>query len=314
MYMDTWTSGIGDISWSVATISRPDGTRVEYTVSGSGGPAVLLIQGVGVIGEGWRPQIDALSDRFRVVAFDNRGIGRSALAAGAPVTIQAMAEDALAIMDAERIERFHVVGHSMGGLIAQQLALMVPRRVRSLSLLCTFATGKQGARLTTDTLLTALRTRIGTRRMRRNAFVELVMPRAYLAGVDRAELAERLRPLFGHDLADQPAIVMRQLRAMSRYDALGSLHLLASIPTIVVSAAEDRIALPPYGRAVAAAIPGARFSVVPDAGHGVTIHRARLINDLLAAHFQYADDRPRTPPPTLRPTPTRGIALRFRRL
>ena len=153
-----------------------------------------------------------------------------------------MAEDALAIMDAEKIERFHVVGHSMGGVIAQALALRAPERVCSLALLCTFARGSDGSKVTLPMLMTALRMRIGTRAMRRNAFLELIMPERYLREVDRAALAARLAPLFGHDLAEQPSIVMKQLRAMSAYDAGASLSRLAHIPTLVVSAAEDRIA------------------------------------------------------------------------
>ena len=259
------------------------GARLSYLRSGTG-PAVLLIQGVGVVGEGWRPQIDELGARFDMLAFDNRGIGLSE-ARQAELTIEAMASDALAIMDAEKIDRFHVVGHSMGGLIAQEVALTAPQRTLSLALLCTFAHGKQGSRPTLGMLGTALRTRIGTRNARRNAFLELVMPPSYLKTVDRMQLAHDLKPFFGHDLADQPPIVMKQLRAMSKYDAGARLAALASIRTLVVSAAGDRIALPAYGRELAAAIPGARLVEIADAGHGVTIQRAPEVNALLADHF-----------------------------
>ncbi len=111
------------------------------------------------------------------------------------------------------------------------------------------------------------------------------MPPAYLATVDRRRLAEDLRPFFGHDLADQPPIVGKQLRAMSKYDAGARLAQLASIRTLVASAAGDRIAPPAYGRALAAAIPGSRLVEIPDAGHGVTIQRAQTINALLSEHF-----------------------------
>ncbi len=262
------------------------GALVQYQRTGRG-PAVLLIQGVGVIGEGWRPQIDALSDRFTLIAIDNRGIGASRILGGR-LTIEDMAADALAIMDAEGISRCHVAGHSMGGVIAQELALSAPERVASLTLLCTFVRGKDGARMSPGMLLTALRMRVGTRAMRRNAFMELVMPARYLQQVDGVELAERLGRLFGRDLADQPSIVMKQLRAMSRYDASSRLSRLAHIPTLVVSAREDRIAPPSQGRAIAAAIPGSRYVEVADAGHGVPIQRAEDINNLLVGHFARA--------------------------
>jgi pimeloyl-ACP methyl ester carboxylesterase len=259
------------------------GARLSYLRSGSG-PAVLLIQGVGVVGEGWRPQIDELGARFDLLAFDNRGIGLSEAGQG-ELTIEAMASDALAIVDQEKIDRFHLVGHSMGGLIAQEVALRAPERISSLALLCTFANGKQGSRPTLGMLGTAIRTRFGTRNARRNAFLELVMPAPYLKTIDRAQLAHDLKPFFGHDLADQPPIVMKQLRAMSKYDAGARLAELASIRTLVGSAAGDRIALPAYGRALAAAIPGSRFVEIPEAGHGVTIQRASVINALLSEHF-----------------------------
>lgn len=263
------------------------GAAIHYTRSGSG-PAVLLVQGVGAIGNTWKPQIEGLSGRYTVVAFDNRGIGRSRILDGR-VSIDDMAADALALLDALGLERVHVAGHSMGGVIAQALALRAPARVRSLAFLCTFARGQDGAKMTLPMFVTAMRMRIGTRAMRRNAFLGLIMPERYLRQTDRAELAGVLQPLFGHDLAEQPPIAMTQLRAMSRYDASGRLGELAQIPTLVVSAADDRVAPPANGRALAGAIPGARYVELSDSGHGVTIHRADEINALLAAHFAAAD-------------------------
>ena len=82
---------------------------------------------------------------------------------------------------------------------------------------------------------------------------------------------------------------MRQLRAMARYDASARLVELARIPTLVVSAAQDHIARPWTGRALAAAVPGARYVEVPDAGHAVPIHAADEINSLLEQHFARAE-------------------------
>ena len=140
-------------------------------------------------------------------------------------------------------------------------------------------------------LVTALRSRIGTRRMRRHAFVELVMPPAYLAGIDRDVLCANLQGLFGRDLADQPPIVMRQLRAMARFDVSGKLAALAAIPTLVLSAEHDRIARPAYGRALAAAIPGSTYVEFKGAGHAVPIQCAGEINAILARHLESASVR-----------------------
>lgn len=263
-----------------------DGATIAYLREGQG-PPVLCLQGVGLDGRGWRPQVDELSRRFSLICPDNRGIGGSVTRG--PISIEAMAADALAVLDAEGVPRAHVVGHSMGGIIAQQVALAAPHRVKSLALLCTFASGAQGARITLPMLLIGLRTRLGTRRMRRHAFLELVMPHARLREADLDALANELAPIFGHDLADQPSIAMAQLSAMKRYDARGRLGSLDGTPTLVVSAAEDRIALPVFGRELAACIPGAVYKELSGAAHGATIHDAATVNRLLDEHWTSAE-------------------------
>jgi len=267
------------------------GARLAYQISGSG-PAVLMIQGIGLVGNGWRPQVQGLADRYRILTFDNRGIGDSQLLSGGVIDMAALAADAVAVADAAGADRFHLVGHSMGGVIAQAVALAAPDRVKSLALLCTFAHGREAARVTPGLILTMLRMRLGTRPMRRAAFLSLVMPPLALSELDpaaRARYAEELHPLFGHDLAEQPPIVMKQLRATARYDAYPRLCELARIPTLVVAGRHDRIARPAYGRALAAAIPGARYLEVEDGGHGLTIQLAARTNTLLAEHFAGVD-------------------------
>src|SRR5579871_435843 len=102
-----------------------------YEVTGKGVP-LLFIQGIGVIGAGWGPQTEALCAEYQCLTFDNRGIGKSATSA--PIlTVEQMSSDALALMDAQGWKSAHVIGHSMGGMIAQQLALTAPERVKSLS-------------------------------------------------------------------------------------------------------------------------------------------------------------------------------------
>jgi len=263
------------------------GCPLACNVRGDGPPA-LLIQGVGVHGDGWRPQVDELAARYRCLTFDNRGMNRSQ-PIGVPLSIEQMAEDALVLMDAQGWESAHVVGHSMGGLIAQHLALSVRKRVRSLSLLCTFARGRDVTRPSLWMIWTGLRTRIGTRRQRRHAFLKLVSSPKTLAKSDRDALAERLAPIFGHDLADQPPVAMKQLSAMGRYDATPRLGGLAGLPTLVVSASHDRIARREFGRALATGVPGARYIEIADASHGVPIERPEQINRLLLEHFAQSE-------------------------
>lgn len=271
----------------VQNVTESRGCRLAFDVRGSG-TAVLLIQGVGVQGDGWRPQTDALAQRYTCITFDNRGLGRSQ-PVGAPVTVAQMAEDARAVLDAERVASAHVVGHSLGGLVAVQLALMAPERVRSLALLCTFASGRDAAPLDARMMLLGLRARVGTRRMRRRGFLALVLPPHALAAADVDAEAARIAELFGHDLADQPPIVAQQLRALRAADASARLAELAGIPTLVVSAAHDPIAPPRAGRALAAGIPGARYVEIDDASHGLPITHADRVNALLLEHIAAAD-------------------------
>jgi pimeloyl-ACP methyl ester carboxylesterase len=267
-------------------LNLPD-TDIAYSLAGQGEPAVF-IQGVGVTGSGWKPQIDELSTEFACLAFDNRGIGDSRSTTLA-LSVSQMALDTLALMDAAGFPSAHVVGHSMGGVIAQELALRAPQRVKSLSLLCTFSQGAEVLGLTPKMLWLGLRSRFGTAGMRRRAFLHMLFPPSFLAGQDLDRLAANLTPLIGRDLAVQPPIVMRQLKALGRYDCSARLGELALIPTLVISAKHDLIARTLYGSRLASLIPGARYREIPDASHGVPIQNAREINGLLREHFRNAD-------------------------
>ena len=279
-------AGAPETPVDLTTIATADGD-VSYVVTGAG-PSVLAIQGAGVTGRGWRPQVDRLSTQFRFITFDNRGIGNNRRGDG-ELTIERMARDALAIVDAEGIDRVHVVGHSMGGLIAQHLALTRRERMKSLALLCTFADGARATRLSGRMLILALQSRIGTRAMRRAGMVRMVMPRAYVRAHDCAALARDLGDLFGRDLADQPPIISEQLRAMSGYTALSRVNELSGIPTLVVSGYHDPIAPPALGKDIASRIRGARYVEFADASHALPIQLAAEVNALLSDHFWAAE-------------------------
>jgi pimeloyl-ACP methyl ester carboxylesterase len=261
--------------------------RLTYDVEGSG-PPVVLIQGVGIHGAGWTPQVAALRERFQCLTFDNRGMGQSQ-PQGVPITVEQMAEDTACLMDHIGWESAHVIAHSLGGLVALHLALTRRARVRSLSLLCTLARGRDATRLSGRMLWLGLRSRIGSSRMRRRAFLQIVMPPHALAGVDLEEMAAGLAPLFGHDLADQPPVAMKQLAALRAYDATAHLSEIVDVPTLVVSAARDPIATPRSGRALAGGIPGARYVEFSQASHGVPIQLSAEVNAMLLEHLLRAE-------------------------
>jgi pimeloyl-ACP methyl ester carboxylesterase len=254
--------------------------NVAHSLVGSGEP-ILFVQGVGVPGCGWSPQVDALSSRFACASFDNRGVGKSAPIEG-KFGISEMVADAVSVLDALGWERVHVVGHSVGGLIAQELALSHRARVKSLTLMCTFARGKDASRFTPWIFWTGLRSYVGTRSSRRRAFMEIVLPPD--APRDD-ETAAKLAKVFGRDLADPSPAAMAHLRAASKYDGSPRFAELAGIPTLVMSGEHDRLALPAYGRAIASVIPGARYEEIRGAAHGAPITHAAAVNALIEAHL-----------------------------
>lgn len=275
----------------MSRLARP-GASLAYRLHGTEGPSspkVLLIQGVGVAGSGWQPQVDELAPDHQLLTYDNRGLGQSRLEPGAALSIEQMADDARALLDAVGWESAHVVGHSMGGVIAQELALKHRRRVLSLALLCTVARGRDAVRMTPRMMWTALRTNFGPRASRRRAFLELIYPKSFLASADGPALAAQLAPLFGHDLAEQPRIALQQAMALRQHDTSSRLGELSGLPTLVVSAEHDPIAPPRYGQDLAARIPGARFLMIPHASHGVPIQCAPQINRLLTELFALAN-------------------------
>src|SRR4030095_14295410 len=147
------------------TIER-NGVRLSYSIEGEG-PPVLLIQGVGLPGRAWQPQVEALRGGYTVLTFDNRGVGASD-GGPDPLTIDAMAADAAAILESENIDHVHVMGHSMGGLIALRFALINPARIKSLILACTFADGAAPTKFSWKMAALGVRCRVGTRGMRRD--------------------------------------------------------------------------------------------------------------------------------------------------
>ncbi len=242
---------------------------------------------MGLHGAGWKPQVDVFERDFQCLTFDNRGMSKSQ-PASANLSIAEMANDVIALMDHVGFERAHLVGHSMGGLIALATALEHRARIKSLALLCTFADGREVTKPRGPMMWIGMRTMVGTLRMRRLASLEMVVTRAELESRDRDELAAELAPIFGHDLGERPPVVMAQLKATSAFDATPRLGELASIPTLVMSAKEDIVAPSSWGKSIARGIPSARFLEVPGA-HGIPVSDTPRVNALLREHFALAE-------------------------
>jgi aminoacrylate hydrolase len=234
-------------------------------------------------GRGWSPQVASLAADHTCVVFDNRGIGASRGHTDG-LTVDVMARDALAVLDALGLHRAHVVGHSLGGVIAQRVALLRPERVLSLSLLCTFAGGNDLRSPTARLAWLGLRAQVGTRRMRREGFARLVTPDAYLQARGIGPTIDELESVFGRELSARLPIAGVQLRALRAHDERARLSELSAIRTLVISGQFDPIARPAFGRAVATGIGNAHFAEWPDASHALTIQHAAALNERLRAH------------------------------
>jgi pimeloyl-ACP methyl ester carboxylesterase len=225
------------------------------------GPDVLLLCGLSDPVEAWQPQLDSLSDRYRLTVFDNRGAGRTKLSAAgsSPAT---MADDAAAVMAALDVERAHVMGFSGGSAIAQEVALRHPERVSSLVLVGTYAWPDAYFR----SMLTAFRWLVtgapSERAMLESFFLWVYTPRAHANGMVEAIIEEALE--FPHP--QKPEEFQAQIDAFLRHDTRDRLHGI-HVPTLVLTGALDIIAPPRYGRIVADLIPGAEFVVMPDEAH-----------------------------------------------
>lgn len=259
-----------------------EGVDLWYETAGDGTP-VLLIMGFGVKGTAWRRQVPALAGRHRVVWFDNRGVGQTR-AKPRPVTFARFADDTAGLLDHLAIDRAHVVGISMGGMIAQHLALRHPARLRSLTLMATHAGGRGVV-----PPLPGLKRFVGAhvqRRGRGQAVLELLMTPAYLAEANAAEILKDLREELCRKSA---AGRLAQLGAVLRHNTRRHLNRLGHVPTLVIQPGQDILIDPRHSAFLAAHIPGARLLTLPAVGHGLLRERPAEVNEALLSHFAAAD-------------------------
>jgi len=234
------------------------GTKIFWDQEGDGEP-VLLIMGLGYSSDMWHRTRPVLSKHFRVISFDNRGVGKSGAPDG-PYSMAQMAADAGAVLDAAGVASAHVAGVSMGGMIAQELVLSCPGRVRKLVLGCTACGGPRAVRAEPEANDVLLQRGGMTPEQAILAVIPYVYhPSTPLERIDE-DLEIRLRtfPTAAAYRAQLAAILGWQ-----SYDRLA--HINA--PTLVIHGEADRLVPPGNGRLVAEMISGARFVLVPQASH-----------------------------------------------
>lgn len=232
-----------------------------YTQQVGRGPDVLLIGGLGDTVESWQFQLDGLSDRYRLTAFDNRGAGRTPMPEG-PVTVDAMADDAAGVLQGLGIDAAHIAGFSGGSVIAQELAIRHPQLVRSLVLQSTWAAPDAYLRTWGRSIRWLSEVAPSEREFLEMFFLDIYTARAHNEGLVDLVIEEVLA--FPHQQATED--MQRFLDAFMEHDTSALLPRV-SAPTLVLAGGRDSTTRPDLCRQVADLIPGARFEVMADQAH-----------------------------------------------
>jgi pimeloyl-ACP methyl ester carboxylesterase len=232
--------------------------HIAWERRGTGLPLVL-VHGLGYARWGWEPVADRFAERYEIVLLDNRGIGASGTPSGL-YTVAEMAEDTLRVMDEAGVESAHVIGTSLGGMIAQEVALAAPERVRKLVVVCTTPGGPEAAPMPEQTVrlmaeAPALEPLVALRR-----FVENALAPDPPDGVVERILAHRI------ETAQPFAAWLAQAAAGAAFDAWERLPGLR-IPTLVLHGTADVVVDPANADLLAARIQGARVELFPGCGH-----------------------------------------------
>lgn len=243
------------------TVQRPDGAEIAWSSDGDeNAPPVLLVMGLAYPAAMWFRLVPALAERYRVLRLDNRGAGLTGDVPGAPYSVPMMTGDVVAVLDAAGVAQAHVVGLSMGGLIAQELVVTAPERVSSLCLMATHP-GIANAVMNPEAL--ALVTS-GRAEMTPQEAAEVSIPFNYADTTPRERIEQdwAVRFPLACTLAGYTAQVQGTL-PWTRWEDLLSI----STPTFVLHGELDALVPPENGRRLAERIPGAELVTVPDANH-----------------------------------------------
>lgn len=259
------------------------GVTLNYEISGEGEPLLLVMGTSGSIPL-WGELVPRLAEQYRVIAFDNRGLGGSERGEG-EISVASLAEDASALLTALDVPRAHAMGWSLGSAVVQELALAHPEQVATAVLYATWARCDGFQR----SLLAALRHPYVTRDM------EAAMAAAGLAFspqlLDHPELEKMLEPMLPAfpQTEDQMQVTVEQWDADLAHDTLDRLGDITA-PTLVLVGEQDLLTPPWQAKTVADAIPGARFELLtgPGSSHGMHIERpeelVRIVSAFLTEH------------------------------
>ncbi len=233
------------------------GAKIYWDEQGQGDP-VLLIMGLGWVSDLWHRTRPVLAARYRTIALDNRGVGRSDVPAG-PYPIALMASDAASVLDAAGIASAHLFGMSMGGMIAQEFALQYPSRVRSLILGCTASGGPHAVQAERNVIQILL-----TRDQSPEVLAEAINPFIYDSATPRERINEDLA--IRRQWYPRPEGYTAQLEGIMAWEAYSRLSRIEA-PTLVIHGESDQLVPPGNAKLIAGRIPSAKLTMLPHASH-----------------------------------------------
>ena len=260
-----------------------NGARLYYEVYGQGEP-LLLIMGLGANHLAWSAQVPVYAREFKVIVFDNRGTGQSDFPEGVDCTIPLMADDATALLDFLGVDSAHVYGVSMGGMIAQEMALRHPEKVRSLILGATSPGGPHGVGPDAQALRALIDQGSVVDRAVSPALLEVMFSPAYLAA-HGSELMETFQRMGDYPTTSLEAYAA-QFRGSAAHDTYDRLPDITA-PTLVLHGTDDPIFPVANAHILAERIPGAKLILFEGARHGYMEKQAEAdaaVLDFLRAH------------------------------
>lgn len=257
------------------------GVSLHYTCSGAGEP-VLLISGLGASAEMWARQTSAFESKHTVVRFDNRGAGRSGAPEG-PYSIQVMAAEAVQLLDALDIPAAHVVGASMGGMIAQEVAIQYPDKALSLTLIATQCGGPHAfvAAPESAAAVEELATFKMTPQERARGWVPYTLSADFReASPDLVEEYVRISALYPPSTEGLRA----QWAALMSYDSWERLELVTA-PALILQGSADLLVPAENADVLGVRIPNARVEILDGVGHSLAFEAAESANQLMLEFF-----------------------------
>jgi 3-oxoadipate enol-lactonase len=249
-------------------ITKVNGININYSDKGEGEPLVMIM-GLGIDQKGWMRQVSAFKKKYRVITFDNRGIGKSDKPEGL-YTPKLLAEDTIRLMDFLKIQKAHIIGDSMGGLVAQEIAFNYPDRVIKLILASTYAYQDNETNGITSNMLAVQELPVRTAFPR---FIDAIYNKWFYKLLFATLLKLQAKGMKKPEIAG----LTGQLNCNKGYNSIDRLPLIKT-PTLVITGTGDKIIRPGSSDTLSQKIPGARLVKIDGGSHAIYLEMSKEFN------------------------------------